>query len=131
MGVLIKGTIEAFITFQGTLSSWWTRIAIAAMLCFFIVLQSIFTAAKEKNKNIKKARNAALCGFPDFFNIFLFYYYTIFIPKIMPVISSWPKEYLSFDKTVIFIKSFDNLHFFLCQRIFCDTLQIHGIILFF
>lgn len=49
-GVLIKGTIEAFITFQGTLSSWWTRITIAAMLCFFIVLQSIFAAAKEKNK---------------------------------------------------------------------------------
>ena len=49
-GVLIKGTIEAFITFQGTLSSWWTRITIAAMLCFFIVLQSIFAAVKEKNK---------------------------------------------------------------------------------
>ena len=48
--VLIKGTIEAFITFQGTLSSWWTRITIAAMLCFFIVLQSIFAAVKEKNK---------------------------------------------------------------------------------
>lgn len=49
-GVLIKGTIEAFITFQGTLSSWWTRITIAAMLCFFIVLQSLFAAAKNKNK---------------------------------------------------------------------------------
>ena len=49
-GVLIKGTIEAFITFQGTLSSWWTRITIAALLCFFIVLQSIFAAVKEKNK---------------------------------------------------------------------------------
>lgn len=49
-GVLIKGTIEAFITFQGTLSSWWTRITIAAMLCFFIILQSIFAAAKEKRK---------------------------------------------------------------------------------
>ncbi len=47
-GVMIKGTIEAFITFQGTLSSWWTRITIAAMLCFFIVLQSIFARAKEK-----------------------------------------------------------------------------------
>lgn len=50
-GVLIKGTIEAFITFQGTLSSWWTRITIAALLCFFIVLQSIFAAVKEKNKH--------------------------------------------------------------------------------
>ena len=34
-GVLIKATIEAFITFQGTLSSWWTRITIAA---FFMLL---------------------------------------------------------------------------------------------
>lgn len=49
-GVLIKGTIEAFITFQGTLSSWWTKITIAALLCFFIILQSIFAAAKNKRK---------------------------------------------------------------------------------
>lgn len=47
-GVLIKATIEAFITFQGTLSSWWTRITIAALLCFFIVLQSILTMIKKK-----------------------------------------------------------------------------------
>lgn len=47
-GVLIKGTIETFITFQGTLSSWWTKIVIAALLCFFIVLQSIFASIKEK-----------------------------------------------------------------------------------
>ena len=47
-GVLIKGTIEAFITFQGTLSSWWTKITIAVLLCFFIVLQSLFAAAKRK-----------------------------------------------------------------------------------
>ena len=47
-GVLIKATIEAFITFQGTLSSWWTRIMIAALLCFFIVLQSILAMVKKK-----------------------------------------------------------------------------------
>ena len=49
-GVLIKGTIESFITFQGTLSSWWVRITIAALLCFFIVLQSLIAALKRKNK---------------------------------------------------------------------------------
>ena len=48
-GVLIKATIEAFITFQGTLSSWWTRITIAALLCFFIVLQYILAMVKKKN----------------------------------------------------------------------------------
>lgn len=49
-GVMIKGTIEAFITFQGSLSSWWTKITIAALLCFFIILQSVFAAAKNRNK---------------------------------------------------------------------------------
>lgn len=47
-GVMIKATIEAFITFQGTLSSWWTRITIAGLLCFFIVLQSVLTMLKKK-----------------------------------------------------------------------------------
>lgn len=50
-GVLIKGTIETFINFQGTLSSWWTKITIAALLAFFIILQSLFAKAKEKKKN--------------------------------------------------------------------------------
>jgi simple sugar transport system permease protein len=49
-GVLIKGTIESFITFQGTLSSWWTRITIAALLAFFIILQSIFARITERRK---------------------------------------------------------------------------------
>lgn len=47
-GVLIKGTIESFITFQGTLSSWWTKITIAALLCFFIILQSILASRTKK-----------------------------------------------------------------------------------
>lgn len=50
-GVLIKGTIESLITFQGTLSSWWTKIAIAALLCFFIILQSIFAKIKVKKSS--------------------------------------------------------------------------------
>ena len=47
-GVLIKGTISSLITTQGTLSSWWVRIVLSALLCFFIVLQSIFTSMKKK-----------------------------------------------------------------------------------
>ena len=43
-----EATIEGFITFQGTLSSWWTSITIAALLCFFIVLQSILAMVKKK-----------------------------------------------------------------------------------
>ena len=49
-GVLIKGTITSLITTQGTLSSWWVRIVLSALLCFFIVLQSIFAKIKEKSK---------------------------------------------------------------------------------
>ena len=49
-GVLIKGSIESLITFQGTLSSWWTKIAIAILLCFFIILQSVFASIKRKKE---------------------------------------------------------------------------------
>ena len=47
-GVLIKGTITSLITTQGTLNSWWVRIVLSALLCFFIVLQSIFARMKKK-----------------------------------------------------------------------------------
>lgn len=49
-GVLIKGTIQSLITTQGTLSSWWVRIVLSALLCFFIVLQSVIASRKNKNK---------------------------------------------------------------------------------
>lgn len=48
-GVLIKGTISSLITTQGTLSSWWVRIVLSALLCFFIVLQSIIISRKKKS----------------------------------------------------------------------------------
>lgn len=50
-GVLITGVIQTFISFQGTLSSWWVRICIALLLCFFILLQSIFTAFTRKRQH--------------------------------------------------------------------------------
>lgn len=49
-GVLIKGTITSLITTQGTLSSWWVRITLSALLCFFIVLQSIIVSRKRKSR---------------------------------------------------------------------------------
>ena len=39
VGVLIMGLIQTYIVFDGTLSSWWTRIVIGALLFAFIVLQ--------------------------------------------------------------------------------------------
>ncbi|MBE6023953.1 MAG: sugar ABC transporter permease YjfF [Cellulosilyticum sp.] len=49
-GVLIKGTISSLITTQGTLSSWWVRITLSALLCFFIVLQALIASTKKKNQ---------------------------------------------------------------------------------
>jgi len=39
VGVLILGVIQSLITFDGTLSSWWTRIAVGVLLCAFCLLQ--------------------------------------------------------------------------------------------
>ena len=39
VGVLIQGLIQTYITFDGTLSSWWTKIAIGVLLFVFILLQ--------------------------------------------------------------------------------------------
>ncbi len=47
-GVLIKAIIETFVSFQGNLSSWWSKIIIASLLAFFIVLQSLLTMRKNK-----------------------------------------------------------------------------------
>lgn len=52
-GVLIKGTISSLITTQGTLSSWWVRIVLSALLLFFIVLQSLFAVRKRKSRKAK------------------------------------------------------------------------------
>jgi simple sugar transport system permease protein len=44
LGVLIVAIIQASIIYQGTLSSWWTRIAIGGLLFVFIVLQKILSS---------------------------------------------------------------------------------------
>jgi simple sugar transport system permease protein len=41
LGVLILGIIQTAITFEGTLSSWWTKIAIGTLLLIFILLQKL------------------------------------------------------------------------------------------
>jgi ribose/xylose/arabinose/galactoside ABC-type transport system permease subunit len=41
IGVLIYGIIQTAIAFEGTLSSWWTRIAVGALLLVFILLQRL------------------------------------------------------------------------------------------
>ncbi len=39
--VLVLGLIQTLINFQGTLSSWWTRIVIGLLLFAFILLQRL------------------------------------------------------------------------------------------
>ena len=55
IGVLILGLIQTFITFQGTLSSWWTKIAIGVLLFIFILLQRYLSATSitTKNRSVK------------------------------------------------------------------------------
>ena len=43
VGVLVLGTIQTFISFDGGLSSWWTRIAIGVLLLVFVVVQRVMT----------------------------------------------------------------------------------------
>lgn len=39
VGVLMLGTIQTIISFEGTLSSWWTMIVVGVLLLVFIVMQ--------------------------------------------------------------------------------------------
>ena len=45
-GVLILGLIQTLIAFDGTLSSWWTKIAIGALLLAFCLLQRLLARVR-------------------------------------------------------------------------------------
>lgn len=46
-GVLTLGIIQTLIMFDGSLSSWWTRIVIGALLFIFCLLQRVFEARRD------------------------------------------------------------------------------------
>ena len=48
VGVLMLGIMQTLIMFDGTLSSWWTRIAIGALLFAFCLLQRVFQARRPR-----------------------------------------------------------------------------------
>jgi simple sugar transport system permease protein len=48
LGVLVMGLIQTWISFQGTLNSWWTKIVIGALVLAFIVLQRWLAARLGK-----------------------------------------------------------------------------------
>lgn len=47
IGVMIQGVIQTYITFDGTLNSWWTKIVIGFLLFVFIALQKILSSRKN------------------------------------------------------------------------------------
>jgi simple sugar transport system permease protein len=49
-GVLILGTIQTLIMFQGTLSSWWTKIVYGILVLLFCLFQRFFEAGNGKSK---------------------------------------------------------------------------------
>ena len=55
-GVAIQGLIQAFINFDGTLSSWWTKIAIGILLFIFIALQRGLTVLWENRQSAPVTR---------------------------------------------------------------------------
>lgn len=50
VGVLIQGLIQTYITFDGSLSSWWTKILIGALLFAFILMQKVILLLSRQNK---------------------------------------------------------------------------------
>ena len=50
-GVAIQGLIQTYINFDGTLSSWWTKIAIGVLLFIFIALQRGLTVLWENRQS--------------------------------------------------------------------------------
>jgi galactofuranose transport system permease protein len=48
LGVLIFGTIQSALIFDGRLNSWWLRIAVGVLLLAFILLQRFLTRGSER-----------------------------------------------------------------------------------
>lgn len=61
-GVLIQGLIQTWINFDGTLSSWWTKIAIGILLFVFIALQRLLTVMWDRQQNAPVKRVTPQAG---------------------------------------------------------------------
>ncbi len=47
IGIMIQGVIQTYVTFDGTLNSWWAKIVIGVLLFVFIVLQRMLSSGKN------------------------------------------------------------------------------------
>ncbi|TPP06737.1 galactofuranose ABC transporter, permease protein YjfF [Rhizobium glycinendophyticum] len=54
IGVMLQGLVQTYIVFDGTLSSWWTKIAIGFLLFMFILLQKLVFNAQTGRPRLKK-----------------------------------------------------------------------------
>ncbi|MGI6694984.1 MAG: ABC transporter permease subunit [Christensenellales bacterium] len=50
LGVLLKATIPAIITFNGAMNSWWAKIFTGALLLLFIVIQRAVVASSARTR---------------------------------------------------------------------------------
>lgn len=57
-GVLILGVIQTLIAFDGSLSSWWTKIFIGALLFVFCVAQRVISLGALRGKSAGSAKAA-------------------------------------------------------------------------
>jgi ribose/xylose/arabinose/galactoside ABC-type transport system permease subunit len=48
LGVLVLGTVQTLISFDGTLNSWWTKIVIGVLLLAFIALQRLIVRSRRR-----------------------------------------------------------------------------------
>ena len=53
LGVLLMGLIQTYINFDGSLSSWWSKIVIGGLLFFFIALQKLLSKKLQNNAGSK------------------------------------------------------------------------------
>lgn len=53
LGVLSMGIMQTIIMFQGTLSSWWTKIAIGFLLLLFIILQRLVVMRRGRRRAVR------------------------------------------------------------------------------
>jgi galactofuranose transport system permease protein len=50
LGVLVLGLVQTIISFEGTLSSWWTKIVIGLLLLAFVVLQRVLGTGPRRRR---------------------------------------------------------------------------------
>jgi galactofuranose transport system permease protein len=54
VGVLILGIIQTLVIFNGTLSSWWTRIVVGILLFLFCVAQRLIEGSAQKSNKDRR-----------------------------------------------------------------------------